>query len=174
MELQLVCSAPQVEVYFDSCNDWLYVDWTGEITLPVVQAACVQIAHCFLARPYARVLNNNTQVTGISWNIAPWLIGNFLPHLRLAGVEQLAWVCSPSLPGLSMVQAVVTWLPHLAIAVFDDVEDGAAWLHRGRRASDNKYPYATRSVVMQQQLELAAQELAQQLGIDSLLKDKAA
>ena len=135
MELQLLCAAPQVDIYFDAYNDWLYVDWTGELTLPVVQAACAHIAHCFLARPYPRVLNNNTQVTSIHWSVAPWLISTFLPHLRLAGVQQMAWVCSPSLPGLSMVQTVVTWLPQLAIAVFKDIEDGAGWLHRGRQAT---------------------------------------
>lgn len=165
MQLRLLCAVPQVEIYFDSFNDWLYINWSGEITLPVVQAACLQIAHCFLAHPYPRVLNNNTHVTGLSWSVAPWLIRDFLPHLRLAGVQQLAWVCSPSLPGLSMVQAVVTWLPHLDIAVFGDMEDGAHWLTRGRSASGLAYPYPARPAAGQAQLAWEVQELARKVGL---------
>lgn len=165
MDLQLVGAAPQVEIYFDAHNDWLYVDWTGELTLPVVQEACVHIAHCFLDRPYARVLNNNTHVTSISWSVAPWLIRDFLPHLRLAGVQQLAWVCSPSLPGLSMVQAVLTWLPHLAIAVFHELEDSTGWLQRGRQAAGGESAYPARLATSQQQLAWEVQELRRKVGL---------
>lgn len=165
MNLRLLRSTPHVDIYFDSDNDWLYIDWMGELTLPAVQAACMQIAYCFLAYPYARVLNNNAQVVNISWSAAPWLIRNFMPHLRLAGVQHMAWVCSPSLPGLSMVQTVVTWLPQLAIALFDDVEDGAHWLQRNQQASGMHYPNATRSVADQTQLAWEVQELARKVGL---------
>lgn len=159
MNLRLLCSAPQADIYFDAHNDWLYIDWTGELTLPIVQTACAYVAHCFLARPYSRVLNNNTHVTSISWNVTPWLIRDFLPHLRLAGVQQLAWVCSPSLPGLSMVQTVLTWLPHLAIAVFNDLEDSAGWLQRGRAAGNE---HSVQPAASQQQVALIVQDLTQQ------------
>ncbi|OUJ68005.1 SpoIIAA family protein [Hymenobacter crusticola] len=167
MILRRLYSDAHLSIYFDSSNDWLYVEWMGELTLPVVQTACARIAQCFLAHPYPRVLNDNTFVTGISWSVAPWLIRAFLPHLRLAGVQQLAWVCSPSLPGLSMVQAVVTWLPHLDIAVFDELEAGAAWLQRGRRAAGFRfdYPYAPRTATAQTQLDLVVQDLACQAGL---------
>jgi len=165
MNLRLLCAAPQVDIYFDSFNDWIFIDWTGELTLPVVQNACVHIAHCFLQHPYPRVLNNNTYVTGLSWSIAPWLIRDFLPHLRLAGVKQLAWVCSPSLPGLSMVQTAVTWLPQLAIGVFGDVADGASWLERSRQVDGLMYPYPARSAATQAALAWEVQELARKAGL---------
>jgi len=165
MTLRRLYSDAQLSIYFDSSNDWLYVEWAGELTLPVVQEACVRIAQCFLAYPYPRVLNDNTFVTGISWSVAPWLISHFLPHLRLAGVQQLAWVYSPSLPGLHMVQTVVNWLPHLDIAVFDELEAGAAWLQRARRVAGLAYPYGARPAATQTQLAAVMQGLAQQAGM---------
>jgi len=164
MTLRCLYSDAHLTICFDSCNDWLYVDWAGELTLPVVQAACVRVAQCFLAHPYPRVLNDNTFVTSISWNVAPWLIRAFLPHLRLAGVQQLAWVCSPSLPGLNMVQTVVTWLPHLDIAVFDELEAGAAWLQRGG-AAGSRYPYPARAAAQQAQLAEEVHTLARAVGL---------
>lgn len=136
--------------------------------MPIVKVGCAHVAQCFLTHPYPRVLNDNTHMTSISWSVAPWLISDFIPHLRLAGVQQMAWVCSPALPGLSMVQAVVSWLPHLAIAVFDDVEDGAYWLQRGRQSTSLAYPYPARPLATQQQVSTIVQDLARQAGLAHL------
>lgn len=170
MNLQLLHSAPHIDIHFDSYNDWLYVNWSGDLTLPLVKAGCAYVGQCFLSHPYPRVLNDNTHVTSISWNTAPWLISDFMPHLRLVGVQQMAWVRSPSLPGLSMVQTVVSWLPHLAIAVFDDVEDGSDWLQRGRRTAGAMYdyPYPARSAATQQRIATIAADLTRQAGLTHL------
>lgn len=128
MHLQLLRKIPCLAIYYDSFNNWLFLDWEGKLTLPDVQAACLAVARCYLPFPYPRVLNNNTQVTGVSWSVAAWLATEFLPHLSLAGASHVAWVCSPALPGRNMVQTVVNWLPGPAITCFDDVEEAVAWL----------------------------------------------
>ena len=86
MQLQLLHQTTCLTIYYDQCNDWLYLEWEGELTLLLVQEACDALATCVLRRPYARVLNSNEQVTGITWDVAAWLATDFLPHLPLAGV----------------------------------------------------------------------------------------
>lgn len=139
-----VCASPQFTGHFDVKNDWLYLEWEGNLTLPVVKQACLQLAHCVLAHPYARVLNCNTQVTGVDLEVGPWLACHFLPHLRLAGIEQVAWICASTLPGLNMVQTVLSWLPKLQVTIFTDLEDGVHWLQRyqpvGRAAPAGRAP----------------------------------
>lgn len=131
MNLQHLCDAPHVTVYFDIDNEWLYLDWEGELTLPVIQHACLEIAQCFVKHPYPRVLNDNAQVTAVDYEVAGWLAQFFLPHLHLAGVERLAWVVAPTPRAAHMAQHTVTRLPHeIAIALFNDLEDAVHWLQQ--------------------------------------------
>jgi hypothetical protein len=95
MNLQHLCSTLCAEVYFDKTNEWAFVDWAGELTLEAVQHTCLGIARCFLGHYYPRVLNSNAQVTGVSWQVSAWLASEFLPALRLTGIEQMAWVVAP-------------------------------------------------------------------------------
>lgn len=135
MNLLPLSCCPQVSIYFDSWNDWLYVEWEGEITLPVVQRACVELGRCVLTRPYARVLINNSHMTGVGLDVGAWLALHFMPHLPLAGVKHMAWVCSPTLAGLTMVHTIMSWLPRLEATTFTDVEAAVSWLQQRRQAS---------------------------------------
>ncbi|RZK86990.1 MAG: STAS/SEC14 domain-containing protein, partial [Hymenobacter sp.] len=143
-------------VYFDSWNDWLYIEWEGEITLPVAQQACVKLAHCVLTRPYARVLNNNSCMTGVGLEVGAWLAYHFMPHLRLAGVKHMAWVCSPTLAGLNLVQTIMSWLPRLEATTFTDMEDAVHWLQQRRLTLS---PPAVRSPDTQAKLERVVADL---------------
>jgi hypothetical protein len=130
MQLQLLHQTTCLTTYYDQCNDWLFLEWAGELTLPLVQEACNALATCVLARPYARVLNSNEQVEGVTWNVATWLGTDFLPHLALAGVERVAWVYSPSLRGQHMVHMILRQLPGPIIEAFNNVADAVSWLQR--------------------------------------------
>jgi hypothetical protein len=130
MQLQLLHQTTCLTIYYDQCNEWLFLDWEGNLTLPLVQEACVALATCYLLRPYPRVLNSNEQVTSITWNVAVWLASDFLPHMALAGIEHVAWVYSTALRGQHVVQAILSWLPGPLIDAFDNVADAVAWLQR--------------------------------------------
>lgn len=130
MNLQHLCSAQCAEVYFDTVNNWVFVDWAGELTLESVQHTCLGIAHCFLAHYYPRVLNSNAQVTSVTWEVSQWLASDFLPALTLSGVEQMAWVVPPELRARNKVLDTVGLFPHVAISLFDDVELAVAWLQQ--------------------------------------------
>jgi len=99
------------------------------LTLPSVQASCLAVVQCFLGGGYTRILNNNTGVTSMSPNVPAWLALEFLPYMRLAGVEYIAWVYSPNLRVKCYTD--VAFLHTLAAPVvnlFDDLESAVAWL----------------------------------------------
>lgn len=139
MKLHLLRQTTCLAVYYDLHNDWLYLDWQGELTLPYVQQACLELAACYLQRPYARILNSNEQVTEVSWNVAMWLVTDFLPHMRLAGIEHVAWVYSSSLRGHSMVTSVLNLLPGSLIAAFSTLAEAITWLEHTRLEQPRGY-----------------------------------
>jgi hypothetical protein len=159
MRLQLLHQTPCLTVHYDACNDWLFLDWEGELTLPLVQEACVALGSCVLVRPYPRVLNSNEQVTGVSWSIAPWLITDLLPHLALAGVERVAWVYSSSVRGQHMVQTILGWLPGSRLEAFGDTAEAVAWLQRFPPTQPGLIP--TRSAATQAKLAQQVQAMRQ-------------
>jgi hypothetical protein len=152
MQLHLLRRTTCLAIYYDFRNDWLYLDWQGHLALPVLQEACLALADCYLHRPYPRVLNNNEQVTGVNWGIALWLVSDFLPHMTLAGVQQVAWVYSPSLQGRSMVQAILSWLPGQSLTSFDDLAGAVEWLTHTRAEQAPGYLLPRRAAADQARL----------------------
>lgn len=134
MNLRHLCSAPHVRVYFDSFNNWLFVEWAGDLTLPAIQYACLQVAQCFIQHSYPRVLNSDAQVTSLPWEAAPWLSRHYFPGLELAGIEQLAWVHAPGVRGRTLAEQVLQQLPHLNIGLFAEMEEATSWLQQTRPA----------------------------------------
>jgi hypothetical protein len=163
MKLHLLHQTTCLSTYYDLRNEWLYLDWQGELTLPLVQQACLELAACCMQRPYSHILNNNEQVTEVSWSVAAWLATDFLPYMSLAGIEHVAWVYSPSLPGHNMVQTVINWLPGSLIATFNTVAEAVTWLQRTRTEPTQGYQRPTRSLATQAKLEQEVQALRQRV-----------
>jgi hypothetical protein len=160
MTLHLLQSTPILTIYYDSCNDWLFADWQGELTLTAVQEACLELGKCLLQRPYARVLNSNTQVTTAQWEVASWLANEFFPYLGLAGVERLAWVCAPNLRGRNIAQAISNRLPVLQLVLFDELDEAVSWLQRHSQEHRMSRSQPSRPYTNQLQLTRAVQKLA--------------
>jgi hypothetical protein len=134
MNLKLLCTAPHVNIYFDSWNNWLYIEWEGALTLPDVQYACLEVAECFVKHAYSRVLNSNAQVTCMAADVLPWLTKHLLPYLELTGIKQMAWVRPPLIRALNLSTQVYEQLPHLNIGIFDDLEEATSWLQQSNPA----------------------------------------
>jgi hypothetical protein len=167
MQLHLLCQTACLTASYDSRNNWLFLDWEGELTLAAVQEAGLALAECFLHRPYPLILNSNAQVTGVSWSVATWLVTDLLPHMKLAGIDHVAWIYSPSLRGFNMVQTVLNWLPGSLITTFNDVEDAAHWLkhisaERGKSFIQQARPAATQAKLVQEVLALRHRVAMQQ------------
>ena len=70
MHLYHLCSALRADIYFDTSNNWLFIDWAGNLTLSQVQHTCLAIVRCYQYHAYPRVLNSNAQVTSIALDVA--------------------------------------------------------------------------------------------------------
>lgn len=132
MTLELLRFSTHIHIYYDSFNDWLFVDWQGDVDVSAAQLACLELAYACLHRPYRRVLVSTVQVTGVGWEVPAWLANEFLPYLALAGVEQLACVSGRTARGRDVLQDLMNRLPPLPITVFDDLEMAVDWLQRTR------------------------------------------
>ncbi|RZJ57478.1 MAG: hypothetical protein EOO55_03300 [Hymenobacter sp.] len=163
MNLHLLCQTTCLTAYYDPSNDWLYLDWYGEGTLPAVQEACLALADCYLRWPYSHILNNNERVTGVSWSVAAWLVTDFLYLMSLAGIEYVAWVSSPALPGLNMVQTVLNWLPNSPITSFHDLADAVDWLQHTRAGQPRRVGIPERLPDAQAKLSLEVQLLIERV-----------
>lgn len=128
MHLQLLSTTPAVSVFYDADNEWLYLDWQGDLTLESVQAGCLVVAQCFLHRNYQRVLNDNSGVTSLSPEVASWLATRFLPYLQLTAIEYIAWTYSPNMDTQSWTNSAVYQVDGPVVAMFDDLESAYAWL----------------------------------------------
>jgi hypothetical protein len=163
MKLHPIFQTPCLSAHYDLSNDWLYLDWQGELTLPAVQQACLALASCYLQRPYSHILNSNEQVTGVSWNVALWLVTDFLKFMPLAGIEHVAWIYSSSLRGHSLVHTVLSLLPGSLITTFDDVADAYAWLEHTRVGQPAAPLLPKRAPAIQAKLAQEVQALHQRL-----------
>ncbi|GAA4028960.1 hypothetical protein GCM10022409_11340 [Hymenobacter glaciei] len=163
MQLQLLSDTPPVSVYYDCSNDWLFVNWHGDLSLPLVQAGCLAIARCFLERSYPRILNNNADVTSMDVSAPDWLAEHFLPHLGLAGIEYLGWVCAPIPKVKYLTSQAVRQLRSPVVAIFDDVDEAFSWLQHTRFA--HLEAAATADSAFERQAELASRvaELSERL-----------
>ena len=132
MNLQLLQYAPPVFVYYDTLNDWLFTDWHGDLTLAQVQEGCLAIAECFLRHPTTRVLNSNCEVSSMSADVPAWLARQYLPSLRLAGVEQMAWVYGPAPLLQRYVEEALHPVEGSAVALFNNLADAYDWLQRSQ------------------------------------------
>lgn len=161
MHLHLLRQTTCLSIYYDSHNDWLYLDWEGELMLSTVQEACAELGACFLHRPYSRVLNSNLQVINVHWAVAAWLACEFMPHVKLAGIEHIAWICSPSLRGRNMVQTVMNLLPQLTVTLFDDMDEAVYSLQKLRPETTTGYILPQRPATSQARLAQVVQRLRQ-------------
>jgi len=128
MNLQLLTTMPALSIYYDTKNDWLYLDWQGDLTLQEVQAGCFAVAQCFLTNNYTRVLNDKSNVTSFPHEVASWLTTDFLPYIQLTSIQYIAWTYSPGVDTWSLAENVLRQVTKPVVAVFDDLESAYAWL----------------------------------------------
>ena len=128
MSLELLHTNPNISISYDNRNNWLYLDWHGEQTLLNVRESCLIVAQCFLDQSYARVLNDNTNVTSYTREVFEWLSTNFLPYMHLAEIEYMAWVYPSGMDAQSYTEIALYKDTVPVIALFDDLASAYSWL----------------------------------------------
>ncbi len=130
MPIALLLTSAVLELHYDDENAWLYLDWKGPQELELVQAACQDVL-AFIKQTGARkALNDNTHITETSWDLTRWVAYEFIPQVATAGLEYVAWVCSPLLScrtNLSLMSSFSDQKPQ--VAVFDEIAGAYGWLN---------------------------------------------
>jgi hypothetical protein len=163
MQLQLLRTTSCLSIYYDSGNDWLFLDWAGNLTLAAVQDASIVVAQCYLQRTYSRVLSSNMLVTGSCTEVATWLGMEFLPYLAVSGVKHVASISAPALPDRHLVQTVHQWVPELLLHFFATPDEAIAWLQQTHSSPVEGYRAPQQQTASQGQLVQGMQQLRQQV-----------
>ena len=128
VDIELVAETSSVLIYYDNPNNWLYVDWYGDLTMASVQESCLVTAQYFLTRKCTRILNDNTNVTGVTPDVGMWLSNQYVPHMQLAGVEYMAWVLSSNFNTQCITDIALHNLSSPVVALFNDIASAYSWL----------------------------------------------
>lgn len=128
--LQLLFGADHLDIWWNPEKRWAYLDWKGQQT----QESIRQGAECFLElmgkHGIHKVLNDNTNTTGSWISSLPWVIFNFLPRAKKAGLQKAAHVYSrDKLARLSAEASKLLFDPTTSdIRMFNSVQEAKAWL----------------------------------------------
>lgn len=128
MAIDLLTETSSLSISYDRANQWLYLDWCGDLTLQAVQQSCQLVAKCFLAQKCTRILNDNTNVTSITSDVGIWLATDYLPYIEAAGVEYMAWVHSSSIDTQACTDVALYNISTPVVALFNDLASAYSWL----------------------------------------------
>jgi hypothetical protein len=128
MLIELLVETPSLSISYDRSNQWLYLDWCGDLTLRSVQHSCALVAKYFSIQNCTRILNDNTNVTSITSDVGIWLAIECMPHIEAAGVEYMAWVHSSNIDAQACTDVALFDLMTPIIALFNDVASAYSWL----------------------------------------------
>jgi len=131
MAYRVLHDAPTLTISYDYANDWLLLDWHGSLDDDVVMAGAIKLLELLKQERCAKVLNDNTNISGIWADAARWGSDVFFPQLYEAGCRYFAWVYSAErYSQLSAELAVQRTNAGIGIMTFRNVATAAEWLQR--------------------------------------------
>ena len=129
MAHRILYDVPTLTISYDYVDDWLYLDWHGELDDDTVMAGALQVLEMLKQERCAKVLNDNTRITGLWADAAKWGSDVFFPLLHEAGCRYFSWVYSPErYSQLSAELAVQHTTAGIIIMTFRDLAPATAWL----------------------------------------------
>ncbi|HEX2204457.1 MAG TPA: STAS/SEC14 domain-containing protein [Longimicrobium sp.] len=121
--------APFIAIGLDAAEGWLHVEWEGYQTVGTVQQGCERVLALLAQHGVAKVLNDNTEVLGGWSEAAEWLVDDWYPRMRAAGLRCFAWVYSPSrLSQLSADETMARLGEASGVQVFAYADEARRWL----------------------------------------------
>lgn len=124
----LIFAERNVQFYYNQQEEWLYVNWVGFQTTTSIMAGCEKLLDYLKDYKCTKVLNDNTLVDGIWSGAARWGADNWFPRMRVAGLEWMAWVYSPSVLSQLSTNKTLSLMEQDFIKTFYDLEEARNWL----------------------------------------------
>ncbi|MCC9138995.1 hypothetical protein ACFSKU_10810 [Pontibacter silvestris] len=124
-----LASEPHITIRYDVIEDILYANWTGEQTGGSVMDGCERILHYLQLHRCSKVLNDNTNVTGMWSDASEWVAVEWFPGMHQAGCRLFAWVLSPNLYSKLSADLTLSYGINGVIATtFESKDTAKAWL----------------------------------------------
>jgi hypothetical protein len=129
MELDTIVDQANIYIGYDTANNWLYVDWKGEYTPASSQASCLLMLESLRARPCAKILNDNTNITSTTVTLTPWSMW-WLGEMMHAGLAYIAWIYPRNFEARQLMETAMQRIERPVVATFDDVASAYVWLQQ--------------------------------------------
>ena len=131
MSQRILHDSPTLTIAYDYIDDWLQLDWHGNLDDESVMAGALKLLELLKQERCTKVLNDNTNITGLWADAAKWGSDVFFPMLYEAGCRYFSWVYSPErYSQLSAELAVQHTSAYIVIMTFRDTHTAAEWLRQ--------------------------------------------
>ncbi|WP_354578018.1 hypothetical protein [Hymenobacter sp. UYP22] len=117
-------------ISFDELNQWLHVEWRGQLTLDLVREGSEKVLALERKHHYKLLLNDNTQVTEFNLTEEEQRSYQIMHLLFEAGLHYLAWVYAPVPQGQSYAENSVAVAGWPLILTFEEYGPAAEWLRQ--------------------------------------------
>ena len=133
MAQRVLYDVPSLTISYDYANEWLHLDWHGNLDDEMVVSGALKLLELLKDERCAKVLNDNTNITGLWADAAKWGSDVLLPQLHEAGCRFFSWVYSPErYSQLSAELVVQRTTAGIGIMTFRDLATAAEWLKHQR------------------------------------------
>ncbi|MEJ8756522.1 hypothetical protein WG947_05915 [Pontibacter sp. H259] len=106
----------------------LIADWSGILYPDSARLGCTTILEVLEKQPCAKILNNNSKVTGHYPGATEWVGKVWFPSMYELGVRYFAWVYSPEIYTQIGTDTIVKLSSKVEIQTFYEVVHAWQWL----------------------------------------------
>jgi hypothetical protein len=130
MAVKMLYQADDLEVLLDETHGWLYANWMGRHHDASIKEGINLMIDLMAEHQVVKVLNDNTNMSGIWIGVAGWLVWDALPRARKAGLHSFAHVFGSNGFPRASAEAALKLLGSGAsdIKTFENIEVAKSWL----------------------------------------------
>ncbi|UII23298.1 hypothetical protein [Fulvivirga ligni] len=126
MDREILLKQSNLEVSYDKDEQILYCVWLGFQNKEKIMNSGEKILELLKSKRCAKVLNDNTSVSGPWQDAAEWTAKNWFPRMESAGLKHFAWVFSPNI--FAELSAQKAKPDSDVVTTFHSVYDAEQWL----------------------------------------------
>ena len=123
---------PQVNDFLKlySCENKsiLFADWSGVLDAGRARLGCTTILDTLKGSSFAKILNNNSKVTGHYPGAIEWVGKVWFPEMYALGIRHFAWVYSPAFYTQIGTDEIIKLSSKVEIQTFYELGNGCQWL----------------------------------------------
>jgi hypothetical protein len=124
--MESLFKAKNIEITYDPTHKYLYCNWIGFQNKQSIMNTGAIILDLLKQKGAAKVLNDNTLVTGPWQEAAEWTAQEWFPNMINAGLKYFAWIFSTNI--FAELSAKKAMPATDMIKSFNSLEDARRWL----------------------------------------------